>query len=51
MGLGQGDRVHLTKDGYIRMGTMFYEDISGAYKKYLTRAPRATPTTPRRGRQ
>jgi lysophospholipase L1-like esterase len=43
MGLGQGDRVHLTKDGYIRMGSMFYEDISAAYKKYLTRAPRNTP--------
>lgn len=50
MGLGQGDRVHLTKDGYIRMGSMFYEDISAAYKKYLTRAPR-NPTPPRRGRQ
>jgi lysophospholipase L1-like esterase len=50
MGLGQGDRVHLTKDGYIRMGSMFYEDISAAYKKYLTRAPRNT-TPPRRTRQ
>jgi lysophospholipase L1-like esterase len=47
-GLGQGDHVHLTKDGYLRMGTMFYEDIMDAYKKYLTRAPR---TTPRRGRE
>jgi lysophospholipase L1-like esterase len=43
MGLGQGDRVHLTKEGYVRMGSMFYEDISAAYKKYLTRAPRNTP--------
>ncbi len=50
MGLGQGDRVHLSKDGYIRMGSMFYEDISAAYKKYLTRAPRTT-TPPRRTRQ
>jgi lysophospholipase L1-like esterase len=49
IGLGQGDRVHLTKDGYIRMGSMFYEDISEAYKKYMARAPRNTP--PRRGRQ
>jgi lysophospholipase L1-like esterase len=49
-GLGQGDHVHLTKEGYARMGTMFYEDISDAYKKYLTRAPRTT-TPPRRGRQ
>jgi len=48
MGLGQGDHVHLTKDGYLRMGTMFYEDVMDAYKKYLTRAPRSTP---RRGRE
>jgi lysophospholipase L1-like esterase len=48
MGLAQGDRVHLSKDGYVRMGSMFYEDISEAYKKYLTRAPR---NPPRRGRQ
>lgn len=52
MGLGQGDRVHLTKDGYIRMGSMFYEDISAAYKKYLTRVPRnTTPQPTRRGKQ
>lgn len=48
-GLGQGDRVHLSKDGYVRMGSMFYEDISDAYKKYLARAPRNNQ--PRRGRQ
>ena len=48
IGLGQGDRVHLSKDGYVKMGSMFYEDISDAYKKYLARAPR---NTPRRGRQ
>jgi len=48
IGLGQGDHVHLTKDGYLRMGTMFYEDIMDAYKKYLTRAPRPTP---RKGRE
>jgi lysophospholipase L1-like esterase len=42
MGLAQGDRVHLSKDGYVRMGSMFYEDISDAYKKYLTRTPRNT---------
>ncbi|HKQ53200.1 MAG TPA: GDSL-type esterase/lipase family protein [Pyrinomonadaceae bacterium] len=43
MGLGQGDRVHLTKDGYIRMGSMFYEDVYDAYKKYLARTPRNPP--------
>jgi lysophospholipase L1-like esterase len=48
MGLGQGDRVHLTSAGYQRMGSMFYEDISAAYKKYLTRAPRNTPPRTRR---
>jgi hypothetical protein len=30
---------------------MFYEDVSAAYKKYLTRAPRTAPVQPRRGRQ
>jgi len=49
-GLGQGDRVHLTSAGYQRIGSMFYEDITAAYKKYLTRAPRSTPP-PRRARQ
>jgi lysophospholipase L1-like esterase len=48
MGLGQGDRVHLTSAGYQRIGSMFYEDVSDAYKKYLTRAPR---TPPRKGKQ
>jgi lysophospholipase L1-like esterase len=43
MGLGQGDHVHLTKDGYIRMGSMFYEDVYDSYKKYLARAPRNPP--------
>jgi lysophospholipase L1-like esterase len=50
MGLGQGDRVHLTSAGYQRIGSMFYEDISEAYKKFLTRAPKPN-TTPRKGRQ
>jgi len=49
-GLGQGDRVHLTSAGYQRIGSMFYEDITAAYKKYLARAPRSNPPT-RRGRQ
>ena len=40
MGLGQGDRVHLTKEGYIRMGSMFYNDLMAAYKQSLTRPPR-----------
>ncbi|HEX8143973.1 MAG TPA: GDSL-type esterase/lipase family protein [Pyrinomonadaceae bacterium] len=39
-GLGQGDRVHLTKDGYIRMGGMFYSDLMEAYKLFLTRPRR-----------
>lgn len=43
MGLGQGDRVHLTKDGYVRMGSMFYEDVYDAFKKYQARAPRNPP--------
>jgi lysophospholipase L1-like esterase len=47
-GLAQGDRVHLSKDGYIRMGTMFYSDLMTAYNEYKTRAPRNN--TPQRRR-
>jgi lysophospholipase L1-like esterase len=39
-GLGQGDHVHLTKDGYIRMGDMFYNDLIEAYKQWPTRQRR-----------
>jgi lysophospholipase L1-like esterase len=39
-GLGQGDRVHLTKDGYIRMGDMFYNDLTAAYKQWPARQRR-----------
>jgi lysophospholipase L1-like esterase len=39
-GLGQGDRVHLTRDGYIRMGSMFYNDLMAAYNEYRVRSPR-----------
>lgn len=46
-GLAQGDRVHLSRDGYIRMGSMFYADLTAAYNEYRTRAPRST-TPPRR---
>ncbi|HKS28188.1 MAG TPA: GDSL-type esterase/lipase family protein [Pyrinomonadaceae bacterium] len=46
-GLAQGDRVHLSRDGYIRMGSMFYTDLIGAYNEYRTRAPRGT-NQPRR---
>lgn len=46
-GLGQGDRVHLTRDGYIRMGSMFYSDLTAAYNEYKSRVPRNN-TPPRR---
>lgn len=39
-GLGQGDRVHLTKEGYIRMGVMFYGDLMEAYKQWPVRQRR-----------
>jgi lysophospholipase L1-like esterase len=45
-GLAQGDRVHLSRDGYVRMGSMFYGDLITAYNESRTRAPRGTP--PRR---
>lgn len=41
-GLGQGDRVHLTKDGYQKMGDMFYEDVKRAYLEWKSRAPTRT---------
>jgi lysophospholipase L1-like esterase len=49
-GLAQGDRVHLTSPGYVRMGSMFYEDISDAFKKYQAR-PQRNNVKPARGRQ
>jgi lysophospholipase L1-like esterase len=47
-GLAQGDRVHLTSPGYVRMGGMFYEDMIDAFKKYQARPQRNTK--PVRGR-
>lgn len=40
-GLAQGDHVHLTKEGYLKMGDMFYEDLMKAYaeSKVNARAP------------
>jgi lysophospholipase L1-like esterase len=38
--LGYRDRVHLTKDGYQRLGTMFYEDLTAAYRQSQQRARR-----------
>ncbi|MBD0326641.1 MAG: hypothetical protein ICV68_09425, partial [Pyrinomonadaceae bacterium] len=49
-GLAQGDRVHLSSAGYTRMGSMFYEDIIDAFKKYQARPQRNNNTRPNRGR-
>jgi len=49
-GLAQGDRVHLSRDGYIRMGSMFYNDLLAAYNESRARAPRGT-SPPRRRSQ
>lgn len=38
-GLGQGDRVHLSSAGYHRIGDMFYDDISKAYKEWKSHNP------------
>jgi lysophospholipase L1-like esterase len=50
-GLAQGDRVHLTSPGYVRMGAMFYEDMMEAFKKYQVRPQRNPGKPPVRGRQ
>jgi lysophospholipase L1-like esterase len=49
-GLAQGDRVHLSSAGYTRMGSMFYEDIIDAFKKYQARPQRNNNNRPNRGR-
>ncbi len=45
-GLAQGDRVHLSRDGYVRMGMLFYNDLITAYNETRARAPRSN--NPRR---
>lgn len=42
LGLGQGDHVHLTKDGYQRIADMFYEDVKRAYTEWKSHAPTRT---------
>ena len=42
-GLGQGDRVHLTGAGYLRMAEMFYQDVMKAYAD-SAKAPRTVRT-------
>jgi lysophospholipase L1-like esterase len=49
-GLAQGDRVHLSSAGYTRMGSMFYEDIIDAFKKYQARPQRNNNNRQNRGR-
>jgi lysophospholipase L1-like esterase len=41
-GLGQGDHVHLTGQGYLKMGDMFYADLMKAYaeSKVKSRPPK-----------
>jgi lysophospholipase L1-like esterase len=39
-GLGQGDKVHLTGAGYLRMADMFYQDLMKAYSDSRSRPSR-----------
>jgi lysophospholipase L1-like esterase len=36
-GLAQGDHVHLTSPGYVKLGDMFYEDVLRAYTESRSR--------------
>ena len=36
---GKKDRVNFTDEGYVKIGSMFYEDLLLAYRRYLLRAP------------
>src|SRR5260370_27914993 len=36
-GLAQGDHVHLTSPGYVKLGDMFYEDVMRAYTESKSR--------------
>jgi lysophospholipase L1-like esterase len=49
-GYGQGDHVHLTSAGYIKVGGMFYNDLTAAYKQAQSRLPRNPQPPPRKGR-
>ena len=40
-GLGQGDKVHLTGAGYLKMGDMFYQDLMKAYTEFKPASPRS----------
>ena len=41
-GLGQGDYVHLTSAGYLKLGNMFYEGLNRAYEESKARVPPVT---------
>ena len=45
-GLGQGDHVHLTGSGYIKMGDMFYEDMMRAYNGVMANLPQRPRKNP-----
>lgn len=43
-GMGQGDHVHLTAQGYVKMATMFHEDLIKAYTENSDEANRRSRT-------
>src|SRR5439155_13761563 len=42
-GLAQGDHVHLSSPGYLKLGDMFYEDLLRAYNESKARTPAQKP--------
>jgi lysophospholipase L1-like esterase len=47
-GLAQGDHVHLSREGYRKIGDLFYDDIKRAYAEWRAHPPSRAPSRNRR---